>query len=362
MTDNNSINDFTAALIDGHDAPDNSTPIQPPPTIRADGWIPIRQRVFLESLAETGVVTQACDDCGMSPRAAYTLRLRSEGIGFRLGWEAAILIARGRLVDELMARAIKGWDEVSTRSRNENEEDTRIRHRFDNRLAMSLLGRLDKRAEVPLTEGTEAALARIVAQDFEAYLDLIGSGAGGAAVSLFLALRTPQTEAQNPAHENDIGQCELCGIAAPGAAHEMTAEEALDARLNGFIESEAASFRAYCEPGEDPEDIASWRCEFPPPPGFDGEEWGSWEGDDESIERYTRELTEQEHQTVLIQRKPENNPLYIAAKIARDLYFGFVPAGEGEEVLPQSIVTSQAGMTNKGLESAARPATNSYAD
>jgi hypothetical protein len=268
----------------------------------------------------------------MSPHAAYTLRLRSEGIGFRLGWEAAILIARGRLIDELMARAINGWDEVSTRSRNDNEEDMRIRHRFDNRLAMSLLGRLDKRAEVPLAEGTDAALARIVAQDFEAYLDLIGSGAGGAAVSLFIALRTPQVEAQNPPPNSDIGQCELCGGTAPDAqsesGREMTVEEALDAEFNSFIQSEAASFHAYCEPGEDPEDIASWRCEFPPPPGFDGEEWGSWNGDDESIERYTRELTEQEHQAVLIQRKPENNPLYIAAKIARDLYFGFAPERE----------------------------------
>jgi hypothetical protein len=325
MTDNSSTDDFTAALIDGDHGDDTSAPAPPP--IRADGWLPIRQRVFLESLAETGLVTQACDDCGMSPRAAYTLRLRSEGIGFRLGWEAAILIARGRLVDELMARAIKGWDEVSTRSRNENEEDTRIRHRFDNRLAMSLLGRLDKRAEVPLTEGTDAALARIVAQDFEAYLDLIGSGAGGAAVSLFLALRAPQTEAQNPAQNSDIGQCELCGAEPPDTVREMTAEEALDARLQDFVEREAASFRAYCKEGYDPEDIDNWRCEFPPPPGFDGEEWGSWD-DDESIERYTRELTEQEHQTVLIQRKPENNPLYIAAKTARDIYFGFVPDGE----------------------------------
>ena len=105
-----------------------------------------------------------------SPRAAYTLRLRDEGIGFWLGWEAAILIARGRL---------------------------------------------DRRAEVPLTEGTDAVLARIVAQDFEAFLDLIESGAGGAAISLFLALRTPNTVEAN-LHQNDaIGRCELCAAAPP---------------------------------------------------------------------------------------------------------------------------------------------------
>ena len=300
-----------------------------PPTVRADGWLPIRQRVFLESLAETGIVVQACDDCQMSPRAAYTLRLRDEGIGFRLGWEAAILIARGRLVDTLMERAINGWDEVITRFAEESDE--RIRHRIDNRLAMSLLGRLDRRAEVPLTEGTDAVLARIVAQDFEAFLDLIESGAGGAAISLFLALRTPKPVEANR-HANDaIGRCELCAAAPPNEAPEMTAEEALDARLQNLMASEVASFCAYCQDGQDPEDISSWRCEFPPPPGFDGEEWGSWENDEDNFERYVRELTEEEHAVVLYQRKPENNPIYHAAKIARDLYFGFTPKGEGED-------------------------------
>jgi len=36
-----------------------------------------------------------------SPRAA-----------FRLGWDAAILIARARLADELLARALTGHEEV----------------------------------------------------------------------------------------------------------------------------------------------------------------------------------------------------------------------------------------------------------
>ncbi len=296
-----------------------------PPTVRADGWLPIRQRVFLESLAETGIVVQACDDCQMSPRAAYTLRLRDEGIGFRLGWEAAILIARGRLVDELMTRAIKGWDEVSTRTRD--DEDTRIRTRFDNRLAMSLLGRLDKRAEVPLSEGTDAALARIVAQDFEAYLDLIGSGAGGAAVSLFIALRTPQVEPQNPPLDNDIGQCELCG-ADP---HNEALKTTLAATPESHAQAEAADFCAYCTEGEDPEDITSWRCEFPPPPGFDGEEWGTWE-DGDGGHCYTRELTEPEHAAVLARRKANAEPLLKAAIAARNTYFGFVPEGEDKDV------------------------------
>jgi hypothetical protein len=321
MTDNSN-HDFSDAVIDNDidddDAPDAPTPT--PPTIRADGWIPIRQRVFLESLAETGVVTQACDDCGMSTRAAYTLRLRDEGIGFRLGWEAAILIARGRLVDELMARAINGWEEVTTRSGD--DENKRTRNRYDNRLAMSLLGRLDRRAEVPLTEGTDAALARIVAQDFEAYLDLISSGAGGAAVSLFVASRTPQIEAQNPPLNCAIGQCELCGADHSKSPETVIDEDDIEKRL-------IAAMRAWCHDPSNPEDTESWRTGFPAPPEFDGEEWGEW---DDGF-GYERTLTEAELAAQLARKyipgtdEAAEFEFLRAAEAARDAYFGFA-AGE----------------------------------
>jgi hypothetical protein len=305
----------------GTDAYGNTAATPPALRMRADGWFPARQRTFLESLAQSGVVTQACEECQISPRSAYNLRLRDEGIGFRLGWEAAILIARGRLVDTLMERAINGWDEVITRFAEDSDE--RIRHRIDNRLAMSLLGRLDRHAEVPLTEGTDAVLARIIAQDFEAFLDLIESGAAGAAISLFLALRTPKTEEHNP-HQNDpIGRCELCGLEPENEALKTT----IAATPESYAQAEAADFCAYCTEGEDPEDIANWCCEFPPPPGFDGEEWGTWE-DGDGGHCYTRELTEPEHAAVLARRRANAEPLLKAAIAARDTYFGFVPEGE----------------------------------
>jgi hypothetical protein len=142
--------------------PSPRPPIKSAPTAGAP-----RQRHFLETLAATGVITTACEAVHISPRSAYALRIRRDGAAFRLGWDAAILIARARLADELLARALTGHEEVIHR-----QEDTITRRRHDNRLAMSMLSRLDRMADNP-PEGSDAALARVVAQDFAAYLDLI---------------------------------------------------------------------------------------------------------------------------------------------------------------------------------------------
>ena len=45
-----------------------------------------RRRVFLESLAECGVVQDACRAAGMSPASAYALRQRKAGALFALGF------------------------------------------------------------------------------------------------------------------------------------------------------------------------------------------------------------------------------------------------------------------------------------
>jgi hypothetical protein len=277
--------------------------------------------MFLESLARSGIVTQACDECGMSPRAAYTLRLRADGIGFHLGWNAAILIARDRLVDTLMARAINGWEEIITRFAEGSDE--RSAHRIDNRLAMSLLGRLDKRADVPLTEGTDAVLARIIAQDFEAYLDLIESGATGAAIGLFLALRTPRSEATSAPRNGGIGHSELCSSDQTAPAADTPPQSPEEARQSA-AEKQAAQLSVWCLKDHDPNDIESWRCEFPPPSDFYGDESAAWdEYDEDSIDYYTRDLTEAEFNVVIAQRKARRAPFLNAAIAARDAYFGF---------------------------------------
>ena len=75
---------------------------------RHDGWTPAKQRLFLENLAETGVVKEAAQRVGMSEQGAYKLRLRKDAHPFAQGWKAALHIGRQRLIGTAYERAING--------------------------------------------------------------------------------------------------------------------------------------------------------------------------------------------------------------------------------------------------------------
>jgi hypothetical protein len=139
--------------------------------IRTDGFTPDRQRLFLIVLAACGVVADACRAAGISRDTAYNLRNRAKGRAFAIAWNAAVLIARGAVGDELMSRAMNGVVERIYR----NGELWGERHRHDNRLAMAVLARLDRRA-AGMGEG--AASARIAAQEWDQFLDVVEAGAG----------------------------------------------------------------------------------------------------------------------------------------------------------------------------------------
>src|SRR3546814_15589045 len=74
-------------------------------------WILALQREFLSHLAVTGSVKIAATRLSMSPSAAYQLRHKPQGAAFRLGWAAAVRIARERPAEELLDRAIWGIEE-----------------------------------------------------------------------------------------------------------------------------------------------------------------------------------------------------------------------------------------------------------
>lgn len=210
------------------------------PTTRHDGFTPERQRIFLESLAINGLVRLACTAADMSHEAAYRLRQRHEGTAFRLGWEAALVLARARLADTLMERAINGQEDVVT---YDPDSHTRTRHRHDTRLALSLLARLDRFAD----ETTPAqADTRLIAADWDAFLDLVASDHDGIGTTLFLAARRPQTGVAADCN----GPCQLCGLEAD--------DDDEDDRLDSFEVWE--------------EDDGALRTNFPPPPGFTGHE------------------------------------------------------------------------------------------
>ncbi|WP_375395776.1 hypothetical protein [uncultured Sphingomonas sp.] len=166
---------------------------------RQDGWTPKRQHTFLTALAEGHTVEQCCRFVGLTVSSAYALRRRAAGAAFALGWQAAALLARDTFADTLAARAIDGQTETITRP--DGSEVTR--HRYDNRLAMAMLTRLDKLAAAEGGERTHHA-ARLIASDWEAYLAGIERGGGPARAGLFLGARVSaaaDVEAEGP----DIG-------------------------------------------------------------------------------------------------------------------------------------------------------------
>lgn len=157
-------------------------------------WTPARQRAFLENLAVIGSVTAAAAHVGVSPRAAYNLRYRADGVLFALGWHAAILIARHRLTDMLLDRAMYGVEETTVRTPDGLGGSETSRRRYDGRLGLALLARLDRMAAAAAEPGgdpDEAVLARLIAQDFEGFLARLDPGSSDAAPRLLAASQAP---------------------------------------------------------------------------------------------------------------------------------------------------------------------------
>jgi hypothetical protein len=278
-------------------------------------WTPAQQRAFVDAFADTGSIARACDAVGKSRRAAYNLRKRQDGAAFRIGWDAAILVARAVLSDIILEYAIEG---VVDRTIRDPETHTTTRERFDGRLAMSKLSRLDRMAETDLRSGTEGALARIVSQDFEAFLDLIERGGTGAEAALFVAARTPP----DPRARNPNGWCEF-----PDVSDLFTlADDPKDP-----VEA-AADMGVWLH--DEPDD---WRTDFPPPPDFEGMQIGRF-GDSD----YERSLSDAERAVQDRTQAVERTVLESAAVAARDLHFGFSPASCETGAAPDDPVPADA--------------------
>ena len=96
-----------------HDHPADPTPAPTDlPVIelrrRHDGWTAERQRTFLTVLAETGCISDACTQAGVSSRSAYRLRQRPDAAAFAAAWDQALRLATLRLTTIAFERAIKG--------------------------------------------------------------------------------------------------------------------------------------------------------------------------------------------------------------------------------------------------------------
>lgn len=269
-------------------------------------WTALCQRLFLEELSIGGSVTRAAGHVGKSPRSAYMLRFRGDGAAFRLGWDAAILVARDRLQDLLMDRAIEGYDEVSVR-----DEDGKVtRRKYDNRLSQSLLNRLDRIAEVQAVCGSRAAQVQLAVQDWENFLTLIERGGQGAEAALFFEARAPSEKEMMADALKDALHCELAQFSDDMEPGNMMDEEpeVAAARLDVWRDEAAEA----------------WMTNFPPPESNDArfiEEEGFF-GDEE----YARTLTPAEEEAHLAALKARRKPWIDAAAKARDAWFGFKDA------------------------------------
>lgn len=106
---------------------------------RRDGWTEEKQRRFIETLADTGVVGLAAKEVGMTRESAYKLRRSAHAAAFARAWDAARHHAGGTLEDIAFERAIEGREENVF---NEYGEVIATKHVPDNRLLIFLLKHL----------------------------------------------------------------------------------------------------------------------------------------------------------------------------------------------------------------------------
>lgn len=128
----------------------HAVPFSPEPSRKTGGWSAERQRMFIESLAETGSVHLSARSAGLSARSAYALRVRSTQ--FAAAWDAAQQLAVGRLSALAFDRAIHGRVEQVYR----DGELIGEKQVPSERLLMWLLARLDpKRFAAPWERGKD---------------------------------------------------------------------------------------------------------------------------------------------------------------------------------------------------------------
>lgn len=69
---------------------------------------PIGSARFCKAIAKGHTVGSACALVGMAQSLIYALHRRAAGARFALGWRAATLLARQKVCDTLLARAMTG--------------------------------------------------------------------------------------------------------------------------------------------------------------------------------------------------------------------------------------------------------------
>lgn len=156
---------------------------------RGNGWTAERQRSFCETLAECGSVDIAAKAVGMTRQTAYRLRRRAQGRSFALAWDAALKLARSRLMTEVLSLASEGISETIIK----DGEVVAERRRRDPRVLLTVIERIDR-----LEKRHEDKIVSRVAEEFDEFLDcMTGISAAQADVS---------EQAVTPANTRAVGR------------------------------------------------------------------------------------------------------------------------------------------------------------
>jgi hypothetical protein len=228
----------------------------------------------------------------MSARSAYNLHGRDPL--FAAGWDAACVKARRPLADDIMSRSRNGVIERIYKDGVVVAE----RHRYDNRLTMAALTRLDARLD--RAEKMGSPHLKLVA-NWEEYLDALGEDRRDESGALLAPPEPPQ-----PAH--------LAALRESAGYRELH-------ELHPADEAEA---------DEDSHDVwearGEWWTDYPPPAGFDGEEEGEY-GD----QGYRRTLTASEQAVIDAREARERAEALALAEAQRDAFFAANDDVEEEE-------------------------------
>jgi hypothetical protein len=255
---------------------------------RRDGWTPERKRRFLEELSESGIFLEACRAVGISSRSAYNLCDRDPL--FAAGCDAAAAMVVRRLADDVYTRSVNGCVERIYKDGVIVAE----RHRYDNRLSMAVLHRLDARLDRARERGDKHLNAM---RRWDDYLDALGEDRREDGMAI---LTPPEPEPETACPQN-ARSCEL---------RELSLEE-----------RNAIEDRDGHEIWKD--DEGSWWTDYPPPVGFDGQQFGAY-GDEE----YRRTFSKAELAAMMDDRPADR----AEAEMQRDVFFGFKPKPpEGSE-------------------------------
>jgi hypothetical protein len=286
---------------------EQQTPEPQPPTLpstyhyatRHDGWTGEKMATFCEALAETAIVADACEIAHMGMSGAYAARRRIPV--FAAAWEAALSIARERLADTLLERAMTGTRELYFK----DGEVVGERHSIDNRLGLQILRRLDRLSENSMRscEGRSPVPTKTLGPCVRRGTDTIDWHLA------MEALRTGDDE----------------GVAKALALVDGREVEEVEGDPNLPLRAEEDQFLDLSERCWRDDDL--WLTDFPPPAGFTGYECRPYDEVDED-EPYERACTPDEVSAIEASEAADRAAERAEDEMLRDEWFALL-RGDG---------------------------------